>query len=181
MVASFRSCFPLLFPKMVEGDCGNISMYVYVHVHVFAPCCVLFFVCCLQKDFCCFICSASLITYGMCELASVCTLALCWTLLFFLLLILFPGVFFVYFSLEDFLYIFPSTFSGLRLYDYKWIWLYICMCVYRLGVDIILLLLFPIAGNTVFFPNSLSLCERVLFFLVGEGVSLWARIFKMVY
>lgn len=81
LVASFSSCFPLLFPQMVAGDCGNISMYVYVHVHVFAPCCVLFFVCCLQKDFCCFICSASLITYGMCELVSVC--ALCVELYYF--------------------------------------------------------------------------------------------------
>lgn len=127
LVASFSSCFPLLFPQMVAGDCGNISMHV--HVHVFAPCCVLFFVCCLQKDFCCFICSASLITYGMCEFVSVCVRALCWTLLFFCCLSFFLGSFFVYFSLEDFLYIFPSTFSGLRLYDYKWIWLYIYMCV----------------------------------------------------
>lgn len=129
LVASFSSCFPLLFPQMVAGDCGNISMYVYVHVHVFAPCCVLFFVCCLQKDFCCFICSASLITYGMCEFVSVYASSVL-NFIIFLLLILFPGVFFfVYFSLEDFLYIFPSTFSGLRLYDYKWIWLYIYVCV----------------------------------------------------
>lgn len=120
--------FPFTLPQMVAGDSGNISMYVYVHVHVFAPCCVLFFVCCLQKGFCCFICSASLITYGMCEFVSVCERSVL-NFIIFLLLILFPGVFFVYFSLEDFLYIFPSTFSGLRLYDYKWIWLYIYMCV----------------------------------------------------
>lgn len=97
--------FPFTLPQMVAGDSGNISMYVYVHVHVFAPCCVLFFVCCLQKGFCCFICSASLITYGMCELVSVC--ALCVELYYFfvaypfswgLLCLFFPRGFSIYIS-----------------------------------------------------------------------------------